>query len=246
MTQLYSTLASIYHEMYQHIFDYDIEFDFYDFILKSNHCRKILEIGCGSGMLARRFLNNGYDYLGLDLNVEMLDIARSEIKTDRFIQCDMRDLSFDKQFDAVLITGRSLAYVTDNKGIMDTLSGVYQSLKGGGLFVFGVFEANGIFDNFNDFEQNIEHHDKKIKRISKLKMNLSTGWTYDWYAKYIVELDGKVSEYDDITTLRAFTKDEIGLFLKLTGFEIKEIMDEKKTFTIIAAKSDQLQSTTAI
>lgn len=27
MTQLYSTLAKVYHEMYQHIFDYNKEFD---------------------------------------------------------------------------------------------------------------------------------------------------------------------------------------------------------------------------
>lgn len=28
MTQLYSTLAEIYHEMYQHVFDYDKEFHY--------------------------------------------------------------------------------------------------------------------------------------------------------------------------------------------------------------------------
>jgi len=104
------------------------------------------------------------------------------------------------------------------------------------LFVFDVFEANGIFDNFNDFEQNFEINDRKIKRNSKLKMNLSTGWTYDWYAKYIIDQNGETTEYDDITTLRAFTRDEISLFLKLTGFKIKEIIEEPKTFTIIAEK----------
>jgi len=187
MTQLYSTLANIYHEMYQHIFDYDKEFDFYDSILKSNNSQKILEIGCGSGMLARRFLKNGYDYLGLDLFNEMLDIARREVMSDKFIQCDMQNLSFDRQFDSVLITGRSIAYMIDNQGIIDTFTGVHKALKDRGLFVFGVFEANGIFDNFSDFEQTIEHNNKKIKRTSKLKMNLSTGWTYDWYAKYLIE-----------------------------------------------------------
>jgi SAM-dependent methyltransferase len=236
MTQLYSKLANIYHEMYQHIFDYDDEYNFYDALLKSNDCHKILEIGCGSGMLARRFLKNGYDYLGLDLFDEMLDIARFETKSDRFIQCDMRNLFFDRQFDAVMITGRSISYVIDNLGILDTLTGVHKSLKDKGLFIFGVFEANGIFDNFNDFEQNIEHNGKKLKRISKLKKNLSTGWTYDWHAKYIIEQDNKFLEYDDITTLRAFTKDEILLFLKLTNFEIKNIIDEKKTITLIAEK----------
>ena len=181
---------------------------------------------------------DGYDYLGLDLYNEMLDIARFEINSDSFIQCDMRNLSFDEQFEAVLITGRSIAYVTDNHGIMDTLKGVHRSLLDNGLFVFGVFEANGIFDNFNDFEQNIEHNHKKLRRISHLEMNLETGWTYDWFAKYIIEQNSKEVEVDDVTTLRAFTKDEILLFLKLTGFDVKEIIEENKVFTVIARKSE--------
>jgi len=166
----------------------------------------------------------------------MLEIARLEVKTDKFIQCDMRNLSFQKQFDSVMITGRSISYVIDNKGIIDTLKGIHASLVDNGLFVFGVFEANGIFDNFDDFEQNIEHGNKKIKRISKLKMNLTTGWTYDWFAKYIIDEGDKISEFDDLTTLRAFTKDEILLFLKLTVFKVKDLIEEPKTYTVIAEK----------
>ncbi|MFZ4522061.1 MAG: class I SAM-dependent DNA methyltransferase [Bacteroidales bacterium] len=237
MTKLYSTLANVYHEMYEHIFDYDKEFQFYNALLKEHHCHKILEIGCGSGMLARRFLECGYEYLGLDLFNEMLDIARMEVKSSNFIQRDMRDLNFISEFDAVLITGRSIAYVTENKGILDTLNGVWRALKNHGVFVFGIFEANGIFDNFQDFEQTIQHGNKTIRRISTLKMNLSTGWTYDWFAKYVVEEDGKVAEYDDLTTLRAFTKDEILLFLKLTGFITTEIIEEPKTLTLIVEKA---------
>ena len=237
MTQLYSTLAGIYHEMYQHIFDYDKEFNFYDSLLKRNGCRAVLEIGCGSGMLARRFMKNGYDYLGLDLFNEMLDIARKETGSERFIQCDMRNLTFKSQFDAVLITGRSLAYITENQGILDTLRGVYRALKPNGIFIFDIFEANGIFDNFNDFEQTIEHGDKKIKRISRLKKNLQTGWTYDWHARYIIEQHDVISEYDDKTTLRAFTKDEILLFLKLTAFNIKDIIVEGKALTLVVEKN---------
>lgn len=69
MTELYSTLAGVYHEMYQHIFDYDKEFSFYDSILKKNNCSSVLEVGCGSGMLARRFLKSGYEYLGVDYSM---------------------------------------------------------------------------------------------------------------------------------------------------------------------------------
>lgn len=238
MTKLYSTLAGIYHEMYQHVFDYDKEYDFYDSILKRNNCRSILEVGCGSGMLARRFLKNGYKYLGVDLFNEMLNIARDEIQADVFIQSDMRNLALNQKFDSILITGRSLAYVTENKGIIDTFSGIHKLLEDQGILVFGVFEANGIFDNFSDFEQDIQHNNKRIRRISKLKKNLETGWTYDWDAKYIIEENGHVSEYDDLTTLRAFTKDEILLFLKLTGFQVKELIDEEKAMTLIVEKNN--------
>ena len=40
MTQLYSKLANIYHEMYQHVFDYDKEFEFYDSILKKYNSKR--------------------------------------------------------------------------------------------------------------------------------------------------------------------------------------------------------------
>jgi SAM-dependent methyltransferase len=195
-----------------------------------------LEIGCGTGMLARRFIKNGYNYLGLDLFKEMLDIARAEVQAQCFIQGDMRNLSFNEEFDAVLITGRSIAYVTENKGIMDTMNGINKSLKDEGLLVFGVFEANAIFDHFDDFEQHFDLGNKKIRRISHMEKNLTTGWTYDWHAKYIIEQEGHCSEVDDVTTLRAFTRDEMLLFLKLAGFEIRDIIAEEKAFTVIAAK----------
>jgi len=236
MTQLYSTLAKIYHMMYQNIFDYDKEFNFYDSILAVNQYHKILEIGCGSGMLARRFLDKGYDYLGLDLSHEMLEIARLEVKSDRFNQGDMRNLIFDNQFDAILITGRSIAYITDNQGIINTLNGVHKSLKDKGLFVFGVFEANRIFEEFDDFEQIMDCNNKNIKRISHLEKNLATGWTWDWFARYIIEDEEGIREVEDQTTLRAFTRDEITLFLKLTDFRIEEIICEGKALLIVARK----------
>jgi SAM-dependent methyltransferase len=236
MSLLYSTLAGIYHEMYQHIFDYDEEFSFYDTILKANNCRKILEIGCGSGMLARRFLKQEYDYLGVDISENMLDIARLETNSERFHQSDMRNLSLNQEFDAVLITGRSIAYVIENRGIISTLEGVYKLLKDKGLFVFGVFEAKGIFNDLNDFKQDISHNNKRFQRISKLSPNLATGWTWDWDAHYIIEDAETITELHDLTTLRSFTKDEISLFTERAGFEIKRIIEEKKALTLIAEK----------
>ena len=239
MTNLiYSSLAGIYHEMYQQIFNYPKEFRFYHSILKKRKCRKILEIGCGTGMLAKHFLDTGYDYLGLDLYNEMIDIARRETGSDRFIQGDMRHLHLKDTFDTVLITGRSIAYITTNSGLLSTFKGINQVLKKKGLIIFDAFDANKIFENFNpESEQVVKSGNKKITRKTRLKKNLATGWTWDFHAKYIIEENDQVQEYDDFSTLRAFTKEEIRLFLSLTGFHLLEVIQEN-VLTFVARKNN--------
>ncbi len=236
MSKLYSTYANVYHEMYQHIFDYKKEFVFYNNLLKKIKCKSLLEVGCGTGLLGKKFLCAGYNYLGLDLYSEMVEIAKTESNSNRFVQGDMRNLNLEERFDSVLITGRSISYILENQNIVDTMNGVHGVLNNDGIFIFDVFNAKEIFKCLNDFEQNIELNSKKITRINKLRKNLNTGWTYDWIAKYIVYNGKDVMEFDDIITLRSFTKDEISLFLNITGFKIIEIFQKKRILTFIAKK----------
>ena len=124
MTKLYSKLANVYHEMYQNIFDYKKEFQFYNRILKKHNSKNVLEIGCGSGNLASYFLKNKYNYTGLDLSQEMLDIAKEVEPKARFIQADMRKLKLRKKFDAIIISGRSFTYLTTNEDIQNALKSI--------------------------------------------------------------------------------------------------------------------------
>ncbi|MDR1407745.1 MAG: hypothetical protein LBJ23_06845, partial [Tannerella sp.] len=66
-------------------------------------------------------------------------------------------------------------------------TGIHRALKDNGLLVFDLFDATGIFEDLKDFEQDIRHNGKRIQRISKLKRNMTTGWTWNWEAKYIIE-----------------------------------------------------------
>ena len=58
MTKLYTKLAGVYHEMYQSIFNYKKEFNFYNKILRKYKSKKILEIGAEVAIL-QSFSNNG-------------------------------------------------------------------------------------------------------------------------------------------------------------------------------------------
>jgi len=237
MTKLYSELAHIYHEMYQKLFDYKKEFDYYSEILSKYSCKSVLEIGCGTGQLAKYLIEAGYDYLGVDLYEKMLKIAREENLANRFVQGDMRYLQIDQHFDSVIITGRTFAYLNNNSEINSTLEGIHEVLNPHGKLIFDSFDAESIFSDFVEYsEQKIELKDKVISRINKSRVNLKTGWTWDWQATYIIQEKDEKKEYEDLTTLRAFTKDEIALFLMLNNFQIITILDDKSVIKIISEK----------
>jgi len=238
MTKLYSELAQVYHEMYQAIFDYDEEFKFFDVILKEYKCNKILELGCGSGNLASYFLRSGYDYTGVDLYDSMLKIANKVEPAAKFIQGDMRQLNFENEFDAIIITGRSFTYMTKNDDVNKALNSIHRSLKENGKLIFDNFDAEKIFGNFNREEIifETEYENRKYKRVSKNSMNLETGWIWNWQATYYIVENNKTKTIMDNSILRAFTEDELGLFLKINQFEVLKIIKENSAIKMVAKK----------
>lgn len=238
MSKLYSELALIYHEMYQSIFDYEKEYRFYKNILDRHHCSKILEVGCGSGNLSSCFIDGGFDYTGADLSEEMLAIARENNPGIRYLHKDMRDLGLKELYDGILITGRSFTYMNTNADVSRCLASMHEALKHGGILVFDNFNAEGIFLDFRPhMEQESEVNGRSIKRISNNSRNLETGWTWNWHAAYIISEAGKETRtIEDKSVLRAFTQDEISLFLRLNGFDIVDIMSEATTLTAVAIR----------
>ena len=237
MTKLYTDLARTYHEMYLSIFDYREEFQAYNRILKKERCKKILEIGCGSGNLSSYFLKEGYNYIGLDLHYEMLEIAREVESNANFIQGDMKNLDLKEKFDAILITGRTFTYLTDNRDVLSTLRSVYNTLNEKGILIFDNFNAFKIFSNFqSEMSTSIQYKTKFYKRDSKNTHNLKHGWTWNWDATYYITENNETIEIHDKTLLRAFTEDELRLFLKICKFKVKEVFRDPPSITILAQK----------
>ena len=237
MTFLYSKLARIYHEMYSSIFDYDHEFNTYHQHLQEINAKKILELGCGCGDLGSRLLEQGYDYLGMDLNIEMLKIANELYPNLPVKQGDMRSFSTKDKFDAILIPGRSFTYLTTNKDVFQCLSQVHQHLNPKGILIFDNFLASAIFGNFKpEIVQEAQFQNRSYKRISNNTPNLQTGWTWNWNAKYIVEENNEKKEYADKSILRAFTEEELKLDLHLCGFTVQSQNTVDFSISMVAQK----------
>ena len=70
----YSKLAKYYDEIYSNK-DYDRESEFVKQVLNKYNCKRILDVGCGTGNHLVRLVEYGFKCVGLDIHEEMLNIA---------------------------------------------------------------------------------------------------------------------------------------------------------------------------
>ncbi len=63
----------------------------------------VLDLGCGTGLPVMNYLHSkGIKVTGVDASYRMLEIARTNLPEGDFLQEDMRTLSLDRKFDAVI------------------------------------------------------------------------------------------------------------------------------------------------
>jgi SAM-dependent methyltransferase len=237
--KLYSELAEIYDQLYLVTFNYEQDAEFVDSILKKYQITEFLEVGCGSGHLAKILFEKGYQITGVDLYKEMLQIARKRLPEVEFIQQDIRELKLARKFDAIIAMGRMFTYMITNEDVEQSIASVARCLNAGGIFLFDNFSAPHFIQNFKENEEKIHEVNlghRKIKRISLNTWNLKHGVTFNWNAKYKIEEQGKLREIEDESVLRAFFPEELEYFLRREEMEIVELLDRDFAFVVLAQK----------
>jgi len=98
---------------------------------------RILDVGCGDGVLTKRLVGAGANVIGVDHSPEMIAASRALGLDARM--ADATALPFDNEFDAVF-TNATLHWVKANPEACVT--GAFRALKPGGRFV-GEFGGHG-------------------------------------------------------------------------------------------------------
>jgi SAM-dependent methyltransferase len=243
MSALYKSLSTVYEAMYQTFINYEEEYIFYSGLLAKYNAYSVLEMGCGTGHLAQHFIKNNFNYKGLDSSEEMLLIAQKNNPKGVFIKGAMQSFNLDAKVDASIITGRTISYLLTNENVATTFYSIHRNLNPSGIVCFDCIDANK-FIPFIYPEKEVIHkasfENKKYQRNSIWKANFNEGFTCDWTSTYYEENEkGKLDKIgEDFEMARAFTKDEMVLFLELANFEVKEIMERPSyffdTFVIVA------------
>ena len=103
--------------------------------LKNVKGKKIIDIGCGSGIYTRRLKKKGAKIVGVDISKTLLEIAKKEIKDVEFHKASIYKLPFKNNTFDIAVSALMLDYVQDwNKAFKE----VHRVLKKEGSYIFSI------------------------------------------------------------------------------------------------------------
>jgi SAM-dependent methyltransferase len=100
----------------------------------------VLELGCGTGSMARQLAAGGYDMIGIDNSEEMLQIARDKSGKGNekilYLCQDMREFELFGTVAAVVSVCDSMNYILSEEDLLQVFKLVNNYLDPNGLFIF--------------------------------------------------------------------------------------------------------------
>lgn len=73
--------------------------------------RTVLDAGCGTGRVAIELARRDIDVVGVDLDLAMLDEARSKAPDLTWVHGSVEDVALDRRFDVVVTAGNVMIFV---------------------------------------------------------------------------------------------------------------------------------------
>jgi SAM-dependent methyltransferase len=109
--------------------------------------RRVVEVGCGSGTLARRLVDARHNVVGFDISPAMIRLARAKVPEAKFRVASLTEARMPR-CDAVVAIGEVMSYVPARAGgnrlppaLLRFFSRVHRALEPGGLFIFDFLES---------------------------------------------------------------------------------------------------------
>ncbi len=186
----------------------------------------VLDLGCGTGTLTGLLSDEGYDMIGVDSSIEMLDIAKEKFgsREDILFLCqDMREFELYGTVKAIVCVCDSMNYILDEEQLLEVFLLVNNYLDPDGIFLF-------------DFRTPLSYAEIGDETIAENREKMSFIWENYYYE------DEKMNEYE----LSLFIQEEENLFRKYTemhyqkAYSIDEIkaLIERSGLVFLEAKDD--------
>ena len=224
--EAYTSFAQVY-DLFMDNVPYSKWIEYIKACLHQNGIKEgtILDLGCGTGKIADALANQGFDTIGVDYSMDMLEIARNSTNENiLYLMQDMRELELCGKVNAVCCACNSLNYILEKDELFQVFKKVNQYLEKDGVFIFDINteykyekvmadntfaenqeESSFIWDNYYDLDEKINEY---------------------YLTLFIKGEDGRFDKFEEEHFQKAYSISEIEEMLKEAGFEIVKLSEE--------------------
>jgi SAM-dependent methyltransferase len=198
-----------------------------DFIVKALDLpagAKVLDLCCGQGRHSLELARRGFQVVGVDLSEALLYAARKRAESEglsvTFLHCDMREIDFADEFDAVINMFTSFGYLESEAEDEKVLGKVAQALKSGGKFLLDVVNRDRLVRDFQAREWNAADEGWLVleeRTFDHLSGRMETRWV-------CVARDGV--RYERLSSVRLYTASELRTMLERAGLKVTNLFGD--------------------
>ncbi|MEM1523655.1 MAG: methyltransferase domain-containing protein [Thermofilaceae archaeon] len=228
--------ALYYDLLYSHR-DVAAEVDFLERMFREHsrvEVKRVLDVGCGTGIHSVELARRGYTVLGVDLSEAMISQAKAKtagLENVSFMVADARRLELPCKFDAAIAMYGVISYFTSDEDALSFLRSVRGVLREGGCFIFDTWNALGVLEKRVYYETPSTHFRKRenmlavkeeLWRIDVLDQVASANISWS-----VIDLkSGFVDVRSFELKLRLFTIRELKHLLNDAGFDIAAMFED--------------------
>lgn len=220
----YKEFAKYYDKLYEKK-NYKKEVCFLNNFISSKD--KVIDIGCGTGIHASLLENRGINVDGLDLNEEMLSIAKKRIHGSLYNQ-NMLSININKKYDVIISMFAVINHLKDLSELKMVLINLKRILSPNGTIIIDLHNPNSSGEKTDEFDN--------IKRTMKWHYDNITGIEE---STIIFEIDNE--KYIDHHTFKIFKINELISCCENINLKVVNIYEDYDISKLGSISSKNLQ-----
>jgi len=216
MRRVFSRSARIYDAVYSSIRDYPSEAAELDRLIQERRpgARTLLDVACGTGAHLEHLV--GYEVERLDLDPEMLAVARARLPNVPFHQGDMAAFDLGKRFDAIVCMFSSIGYVRTEERLRSAIASMARHLGPGGVLVVEPWLSP---DAWLDRHVGAVFVDEPELKTARMNVAQREGNVSMFDFEYLVGTPDGIERFSERHELGLFTVDEYLEAFRAAGLE---------------------------
>ncbi len=216
---MFTKSAQYYDLIYASFKDYPSEAEkIANLIHKLNpNAQTILDVACGTGEHAK-ILSENYSYLvdGIDLDENLLEIARQKNPRARFEAADMIDFDLGKKYDIVMCLFSAIGYVRTLENLRKTLVCFRNHLSANGLIIVEPWFAP---DNWKPGQLHLKTAETDNLKVCRIGITDRVGNLSKLRFEYLIGTPTEIQHETEHHELGLFTVEEMMQSFQNAGLE---------------------------